>query len=64
MLLEPALMERVKRTNIVMIYLQQQAGFMSRCNLYTIDINWGRNCYSYGGFRHLARNCRNRKIMR
>jgi len=27
-----------------------------------VDKRENRNCYSCGGFRHLARNCRNRRI--
>jgi len=28
-----------------------------------MDRRENRNCYAYGGFGHLARNCRNRGIM-
>jgi len=40
---------------------QQRAGFPPR-NPYAMDVDRreNRNCYAYGGFRHLARNCRNR----
>jgi len=27
------------------------------------NINYGRNCYSYEGFGHLVRNCRNKGII-
>jgi len=27
-----------------------------------VDRRKNRNCYNYGGFGHLARNCRNRRI--
>jgi len=27
-----------------------------------VDRRENRNCYTCGGFRHLARNCRNREI--
>jgi len=27
------------------------------------NINYGRNCYSYESFGHLARNCRNKRII-
>jgi len=30
-----------------------------RRDRYTMNIDRKRNCYSYGGFGHLARNCRN-----
>ena len=31
-----------------------------RRDLYAMDIDRGRNCYVCGGFRHIARNCRNK----
>ena len=42
---------------------QQRAGFPQR-NPYAIDMDRreNRNCYTCGGFGHLARNCRNRGI--
>ena len=59
----PAPIEEVKRTNVTMARLQQQGvGFPSK-NSYTMNVdireNW--NCYTCGGFGHLARNCRNRE---
>jgi len=30
-----------------------------RRNLYMMDVDRGRSCYSYGKFGHLAKNCRN-----
>ena len=27
---------------------------------YAIEVDRGRNCYACGGFRHMARHCRNR----
>jgi len=58
-----ALMEGVERTNAAMVSPQQRAGFLQR-NPYTMDVDRreNRNCYTCGGFRHLARNCRNRGI--
>jgi len=56
--------EEVERTKIVVIYLQQQIGFVFGHNLYTMDIDQKRNCYNCGGFGHLARNCRNWEIVR
>jgi len=32
-------MERVERINTVMVYPQQQAGFVPRCDIYTIDMD-------------------------
>jgi len=40
--------------------LNQKLEF-SPCNSYTINVDQeNRNYYNYGGFRHLARNCRNK----
>ena len=49
--------------NAVMANLQQRAGFPQR-NPYAIDVDRGKNkdCYAYGGFGHLAKNCRNRRM--
>ena len=59
----PALMERVKRIDMVMVYPQQRVEF-TQCNPYAIDVDRreNRNCYNCGGFGYLARNCRNRRI--
>ena len=38
-------------------------GFMPKYDLYTMDVDQGRNCYSCEEFEHLARNCRNQKIV-
>ena len=55
-------MEGVERTNTVIMHPTQRAGF-TQYNLYAIDVDRGnRNCYSCGGFGHLARNYRNRRI--
>lgn len=54
-------MERIEKTNVVMVYLIQQAEFALQKS-YTIEVDQrNKNCYNYGEFRHLARNCRNRK---
>ena len=34
-----------------------------RKDLYVMDINRDRNCYSCSEFEHLARNCRNKRII-
>jgi len=44
-----------------MVHPNQRVGFI-QYNLYTINMDRGRNCYSCGGFGHLAWNCR-RQIM-
>jgi len=51
-------MKRVERTNMVMIWLQQRIELVQR-NLYAMEIDRGRNCYTYGGFGHIAHHCRN-----
>ena len=57
----PALMEGVKRMNVVMVRPQQQEAEFSQRNLYAMDVDRNNmNCYAYGGFGHLARHCRNR----
>jgi len=57
-------MEGVERTNAVMATPQQRAGFPQR-NPYAMDVDRreNQNCYTCGGFGHLARNCRNRGMM-
>ena len=50
---EPALMEEIKRTNTEMVLLSQQAEVISQ-NLYVMNVDRERNCYSYGGFGHLV----------
>ena len=47
-----------------MVIPQQRTGFSQR-NPYAMDVNRreNRNCYTCGGFGHLARNCRNRRMM-
>ena len=63
MLVEHPLMERVERINVAVVYLDQQAGFVPRQDLYAMNIDYGRNCYSYGRFGHITRNCKNKKII-
>jgi len=58
----PALMERVERTSAIIVYPQQRIGGVQK-NPYAMNVDRreNRNCYNCGGFRHLARNCRNRR---
>jgi len=61
----PAPMEGIERTNTVVIRGQGQgagqgAGIPSRRDPYAMEVNRGRNCYACGGFGHMARHCRNR----
>ena len=62
-LVESALIEEVERTNIVVVRnsLQRQGEKEgnTRRDPYVIDVDRRRNCYSYGEFGYLARNCRN-----
>jgi len=55
-------MEEVERMNAEMVCSQQRIRF-AQCNLYIIDVDRreNQNCYNCRGFRHLARNCRNRR---
>ena len=61
MTVEPTPMEEVERT------MQQQSETLQeqgreeeiRRDLYIMNVDRERNCYSYRGFGHLARNCRN-----
>ena len=55
----PTLIEKVERTNVVIVRLQQRTG-LAQCNLYAMEVNRGRNCYACGGFRHMVCHCRNR----
>ena len=54
----PAPMEGIERTNAVVV--GQGAGVPPRWDPFAMDIDQGRNCYTCGGFRHMARHCRNR----
>ena len=54
-------MEGVKRMNAVVVRGQGQgAGVPLRRDPFAMEVDWGRNCYACGGFRHMARHCRNR----
>ena len=59
---EPALMEEVERTNAVVVRGQgQEVGIPPRWDPFAMKVDRGRNCYACGGFRHMARHCRNRE---
>ena len=57
----PAPMEGVERTNAVVVRGQGQGmGIPPRRDPFAMEVDRGRNCYACGGFRHMARHCRNR----
>jgi len=57
----PAPMEGVERMNVVVIRGQgQEIGIPLRRDPYAMEVDRGRNCFACGGFRHMARHCRNR----
>ena len=62
----PALMEGIERTNMVVVRGQRQSvGIPPRWDPFAMEVDRGRNCYTCGGFGHMARNCRNRgRVMR
>jgi len=54
-------MEGVERTNAVVVRgLGQGTGIPQRRDPYVIEVDRGRNCYTYGGLGHMVRYCRNR----
>jgi len=50
-------MEEVEKMNTVMVYPNQRTELASY-NLYTMEVDKRKNCYSCGGFGHLAQNFR------
>jgi len=56
----PAPMEGIERTNAVVVRgAGQEAGVPPRWDPFAMEVDRGRNCYACGGFRHMARHCRN-----
>ena len=63
--MEPAPMERIERTNAVVV---RRSGAGARQNVvvpprqdsYAMEVDRGRNCYACGEFEHMACYCRNR----
>ena len=54
-------MEGIERTNAVVVRGSGQgAGVPPRQDLFVMEVDRGRNCYACGGFRHMARHCKNR----
>jgi len=59
--IRPALMERVERTNAVMVRGPGQGtGTPPRRDPYAMEVDQGRNCYACRGFGHIACHYRNR----
>ena len=56
----PAPIEKVKRTNAVMVQPQQRTE-LAQHSPYAMEIDRGRNCYTYREFRYMAQHCRNRR---
>jgi len=55
-------MEEVERTNVVVMReAGQGAGVPLRWDPFAMEIDRGRNCYTCGGFGHMAHHCRNRR---
>ena len=56
-------MEGIERTNTVVVRGQgvgQSAGISPRRDPFAMEVDRGRNCYTCGGFGHMACHCRNR----
>ena len=57
----PAPMERVERTNTVVVRGQEQSIEVSpRRDSYVMEVDRGKNSYACRGFGHMAHHCRNR----
>ena len=63
----PAPMEGIERMNAVVVREQEQGQGTEappRRDSYAMEIDRGRNCYTCGGFGHMACHCRNRRRRR
>jgi len=57
----PAPIERVERTNVVVVRgAGQGVGAPPRRDPYAMEVDRGRNYYACGGFGHMSHHCRNR----
>ena len=61
----PAPIEGIERMNAVVVKgsgagAGQNVRVPPRRDPYAMEVDRGRNCYACGGFRHMARHCRNR----
>jgi len=57
-------MEGVEKMNTVVVRGSEQGAGQSmgappRRDPFAMEVDRGRNCYACGGFRHMARHCRN-----
>ncbi len=57
-------MEGNERMNAVVVKGQEQetgqnAGIPPRKDSFAMEVDWGRNCFTCGGFGHIAHHCRN-----
>jgi len=53
--------EGIEKTNVVIVRgLGQSTGVPPRRNPFAMEVDRRRNCYTCGGFRHIAHHCRNR----
>ena len=57
----PALMEGVERTNAMMVRGQGQGTNTPRRDFYAMEVDRRRNCYACGRFGHMAYRCRNQE---
>ena len=57
----PAPMKGIERMNVVIVKGSGQGMGALRRNPYMIEVDRGRNCYAYRGFRHIACHCRNQR---
>jgi len=55
----PALIERIERTNAVVVRGQGQRMRAPRRDFYAMEVDWRRNCYACRRFRHIVHHYRN-----
>lgn len=56
--------KRVKRKNAAIVNpQQQQAEFITRYNLYTMNMDKARNCYNCENFGYIARYCKSKRVI-
>ncbi len=56
--------DKVKRKNAAIVNpQQQQVEFMTRYDIYAMNMDRERNCYNCEDFGHIARYCRSRRVI-